>query len=204
MKLREKLGFKIAAVVLSYVMVVCLVISCVSTGVMGYYKFYFSSEETVKDEILTDMAEGEAYYIETLMWQGVNLEKYYKDKNVYYRLTDLSIGVVEETNYNGEDYLVTGSSEYIEYEEYYYEDEYGNQHWRQREIGRTKIEVFVAENMTKNDMFSVMLKIIEVGYSLRFVMVFIVLISLALSITLLCYLYCAAGHRSGGVIACNT
>lgn len=203
MKLKEKIGFKIAAVILSYIAVLTLVLSVVATGVMGYYKFYFSSEELIKEEILTDMAESEAYYIETLMWRETNLKTYYRNKNVYYRLTDLSKGVVEDTNYNGEDYFVTGSSEHVEYEEYSFIDEYGNERWSDREIGRTKIEVFVAKNMNKNDLFSVTLKIIEIGYSLRFAMVFIVLISLALSITLLCYLYCAAGHRQGGAIECN-
>ncbi len=203
MKLREKIGFKIAAVIFSYVAVLSLAISLVATGVMGYYKFYFSSEDTVKDEILTDMADGEAYYIESLMWQEVNLAKYYKDKNVFYRLTDMSKGVVYDTNYNDEEYLVTGTSEYVEYEEYSYIDEYGNERWSDREIGRTLIEVFVAKNMTKSDMFSVMLRIIEIGYSLRFAMVFIVLVSLAVSITLLCHLYCAAGHKADGVIECN-
>lgn len=203
MKLKESLGLKIAAVILSYVTVLSLILSLAFTGVMVVYKFYFSSEELVKDEILTDMAEGEAYYIERLITTGTDLTKYYKDKNVFFRLTDADSGKVIETNYSNEPYSVTASSEYCYYEDYYAEDEYGNGYWEQRPVSTTLIEVFVAKNMTKSDMFSVMEKIIEIGYGLRYAMVFIVLISLTLSIVLLCYLYCAAGHRAGGDIKCN-
>ena len=204
MKLKERLGVKIAAVILSYVMVLTLVSSAIFTGVMGYYKFYFSSEESVKEEILTDMAQSEAYYIESLIDMETNLSKYYKDKNVFYRLTDKESGKVQDTNYNGEEYFVTASSEYYKYREFSVIDENGNEHWESIPISTTTIEVFVAKDMTKNDMFSVMLKIIEIGYSLRFAMVFIVLISAALSITLLCFLFCAAGHKAGGVVECNS
>jgi hypothetical protein len=63
MKLREVLGLKITAVVFSYISVLILVISLLSIGVMGYYKFYFSSEKIVTEEILTDMAQKEANYV---------------------------------------------------------------------------------------------------------------------------------------------
>ena len=125
LKLKERLGVKIAAVIFSYVAVITLILSLVATGVMGYYKFYFSSEELLKDEILTDMAEGEAYYIHRLIDNGTNLTKYYKDKNVYYRLTDVKSGKVYDTNYSNEDYFVSATSEYEFYEEYEYVDENG-------------------------------------------------------------------------------
>ena len=203
MKLKERLGIKITAIILSYLMVFILVASAMFTGVMGYYKFYFSSEKLVREEIFTDMAQSEAYYVESLIVTETNLTKYYKDKNVFYRLTDKESGTVYDTNYNGEEYSVTATSEYYEYREFSVLDENGNEHWESIPISTTIIEVFVAKDMTKNDMFSVMSKIIEIGYSLRYAMVFIVLISAAFSIALLCFLYCAAGHKSGGIVECN-
>lgn len=202
MKLKESLSAKIAAIIFSYVMIIVLAFSLTATVVMGYYKFYFSSEDTVKKEILTDMAKSEAYYIHSLLGKETDLDNYYKDKNVFYRITYLDSGNVV-TNYNNEPYIATESSEYYKYEENYYEDDNGIKRWTQTEINIGTIEVFVAENMDKNDIFSVTGKIIEIGYSLRYAMVFIVLISLALEVFLLCYLFCAAGHNQGGVIRRN-
>ena len=54
---------KFAAFILSYVMIMIFLLTATGTVVMGYYKFYFSNEETVTQEILTDMAESEANYI---------------------------------------------------------------------------------------------------------------------------------------------
>lgn len=202
MKLKENLSAKIAAIIFSYVMIIVLAFSLTATVVMGYYKFYFSSEDTVKKEILTDMAKSEAYYIHSLLGKETDLDNYYKDKNVFYRITYLDSGNVV-TNYNNEPYIATESSEYYKYEENYYEDDNGINRWTETEIHIGTIEVFVAENMDKNDIFSVTSKIIEIGYSLRYAMVFIVLISLALEVFLLCYLFCAAGHNQGGVIRRN-
>lgn len=202
LKLKERLGVKIAAVIFSYICVAVLTVSLISTAVMGYYKFYFSSQELIKEEIFTDMAQSEAYYIHSLMGADIDLTEYYKDKNVFYRLTDKASGTVYDTNYNGEEYMASASDEYNHYFISHLE-EYGEDYTALQEGNVTVIEVFVARDMTKSDMFSVVSKIIETGYSLRFVMVFIVLISAALSITLLCFLYCAAGHRQGGAIECN-
>lgn len=201
-KLKERTGAKITAVILSYVCTALLVLSFISTAVMVHYKFYFSSAEQTKEEIFTDMAQSEAYYIHSLMSAEVDLTEYYKDKNVFYRLTDKASGAVYDTNYNGEDYIASASEEYNHYFISHLE-EYGEDYTAVQEGQITIIEVFVAENMTKSDMFSVMSQIIDIGYSMRYAMVFIVLISAALSITLLSFLYCAAGHKPGGVIECN-
>ena len=201
-KLKERTGAKITAVILSYVCTALLVLSFISTAVMVHYKFYFSSAEQTKEEIFTDMAQSEAYYINSLMSAEVDLTEYYKDKNVFYRLTDKASGAVYDTNYNGEDYIASASEEYNHYFISHLE-EYGEDYTAVQEGQITIIEVFVAENMTKSDMFSVMSQIIDIGYSMRYAMVFIVLISAALSITLLSFLYCAAGHKPGGVIECN-
>ena len=202
MKLRENVAAKITAVILSYVMVVTLIISALFTAVMGYYKFYFSGVDAVKEEILTDMALSEANYVERLMDKGTNLKTYYKDKNVFYKVTYIESGEVF-TNYNNEPYIASGSSSYYRYKEYEFIDENGDYHWDSEEIYVADVEVYVSKEMTKNDIFSVVAKIIEIGYRLRFAMVFIALTSLVLLIVLLSFLYCSAGHTKGGVIKRN-
>ncbi len=210
LKLRESLIAKITAVILAYITVLSLVVSAGLIFVMGYYKFYFSNEETVKKEILTDMARSEIYYMDSLMHRGTDLNGYYADKNVYFVVTNTATGEVFASNYNGEEHLISLSEE-MTYSEWLYYDEkptseiikegakitpYENGY----EIRTTyNIEFFVAKNMSKNDLFSVMAKIIEIGYSLRYAMVFIMLASLILCIAVHCFLYCSAGHKEGTI-----
>ena len=212
MKLRESTTAKIAAIILSYIMALTVVITAAGTYIMGYYKFYFSNPETVIEEVLTDMAQREVHFAaNTLYARGSNLESYYKDKNVFYEvidpktgeITDTNLGVVTDKDFESQKYLTTASTDYYNYEEERRMDEKGDYYWTTKEIHEATINIYIAENMTKNDLFSVTAKIIEIGFKLRFVAVFILLAAIILLITLLCYLFCAAGHRSGGEIKCN-
>ena len=197
------LAVKIAAVILSYTAVLTLVLSVSATVLLGYYKFYFSNEATVKEEILTDMAQSEAYYIQNLIKSGVNLDKYYSDKNVYFEIVERDSGKVTESNFDGQAYSVTASSEYYDYNEYYYADEEGNEYWKTEEKHVATINIYVSEEMTKNDIFSVVSKIIEIGFRLEYAVIFIMFAALILAIVLLCFLYASAGHRSNGKIWLN-
>ena len=76
-KLLGNTGAKIIAVILSFILSLVFVLSAASTVVMGYYKFYFSNVDTVKEEILTDMAQSEASHISARLDEGKNLKKYY-------------------------------------------------------------------------------------------------------------------------------
>lgn len=208
LKLRDSLIAKITAVILAYITVLSVVVSAGLVFVMGYYKFYFSNEETVKKEILTDMAKSEIYYIDSLMHRGTDLNGYYADKNVYFVVTNTITGEVLASNYSGEEYIVSASEEMLFSQWFSYEaDVEFNE--KSDEITyfedgfeiRTSynIELYVAEKMTKNDLFSVTAKIIEIGYNLRCAMVFILLISLILCIAVHCFLYCSAGHKDGEI-----
>ena len=190
---------KIIAVVLSYICICALVFSAGTTAVMGYYKFYFSNAKTVKEEILTDMAYKEANYIDNLIDTEVNLNSYYEDKNVFYVITDVESGKEVNTNYNGESYIASGHSTYYHYNEYEVIDQNGNRYWESKAAPMYDIKIYVAEDMHHNDLFSVAAKIVEIGFSLRYAMIFIALAALIILITLLCFLYCAAGHKDGEV-----
>ena len=202
MKFKENIGVKTTAVIFSYITLLVLAISAALILVMGYYKFYFSNADVLKEEILSDMAQSEAYHISNLLDGGVNLEKYYKDKNVFYEIKYIGSEKVD-TNYSGESYIATAQAEYYEYKSYLISEKYGEENYATQEFHIADIEVYIAEDMHKNDLFSVAASLIDVGYKLRFVMVFIALGSLAVFIFLLCFLFAAAGHRSGGEIKCN-
>ena len=79
-KFKENLSAKIASIIFSYIMAVVLVISVIATAVMGFYKFYFSDLDILKEEILTVMAENEANHISNYLDSDSYLQKYYRDK----------------------------------------------------------------------------------------------------------------------------
>lgn len=202
MKFKENLPAKIASVIFSYVMAIILVISVVGIGVMGYFKFYFSNPATLKEEILTDMAQSEAYHIHNLLEWEEDLEDYYKDKNVYYNV--VFYGSKDPiTNYNGEEYIAHATSGHYIYNENVIQEEDGSEYTVYNEVKLGEIEVFIAKDMHKNDLFSVTASLIEIGYRLRYAIVFIALGSLAVFIYLICFLFCAAGHTKSGEVRCN-
>lgn len=198
-KLINSTTAKIIAIIISYIMLCILAFSVCSIGIMGYYKFYFSNEATVKEEILTDMAQKEANYVCHLLNIGKDLEYYYRDKNVFYVVSDYETKVVIYSNYSGQETIAKGTDIYHIYNEWYETDQYGNTVWHDEEKPEYYIELYVAKDMKRNDLFSVTLKIVEIGFKLQYTMIFIALSALAVLITLLCFLYCAAGHKEGEI-----
>jgi hypothetical protein len=155
----------------------------------GAAKFYFSNEKTVREEILTDMAADEAQYAIHLLEKGAKLSSYYQDKNVYYRVTDYKSGEIIDTNYNGEAYLVKSTATDYILNSYLVEEKYGESYYETEEIPYQLIDIYIAENMTKNDRFSVVSKIVGWGFKLQYAIIFIMLGALIGLITLLCFLY---------------
>lgn len=207
MRFKESLAAKISSIIVSYVMVLVLAISVAGTVVMGVYKFYFSEVGALKEEILSDMAKNEAYHIHNLLDWRDDLDDYYRNKNVYYRVTYTNSDKIL-TNYDDEPYIASATTGYYdyEYERNLVKDDYGHEYWQTKEVKEIKladIEVFIAKDLHKNDIFAAVAKIIEIGYDLRYAVVFIALGSLAVFVYLLCFLYCAAGHKQGGEIKCN-
>ncbi len=201
-KLTESTPAKITAVIASYIMVFIFVISALSVFVMGYYKFYFSNEETVKNEIMSDMAMDEAYHLASMLYGDRNLEAYYSDKNIFYEVTDIRTDKITETNYSGQEYMV--SVDYPIYEwidKSRFDSVSGEVIYYSEEEEIYNIKLYVAKNMTKNDLFSVTLKIIEWGFKFEYIVVLLMIISLLFAVFLICYLFCSAGHRYGGIIS---
>ena len=85
-RLTESTPMKIASVIISYILAVIVVLSAFSVGMMVIYKFYFGNLDTIKSEIMTDMAQNEVNFASNEYNWGLNLEKYYSDKNIYYAI----------------------------------------------------------------------------------------------------------------------
>ena len=207
MKFKQNLGIKITAVIFSYVMAFLLFLSVAAIIIMGYFKFYFSTLDIAKEEVLNKMAQREARYIENILdeekeLENSYLEKYYKDKNVYYEITYIEKDAVA-TNYSGQDYIAYTDRDYYTYEDYIVKQDENGTHWNTIEHHTADIKVYIAKDMTKSDIFSVASSLVDSGYRLRYAVIFIAIISLASFVFLICFLYASAGHTSDGKIKCN-
>ena len=203
-KLTESTPMKIASIIISYILAVIVGISAFSTGIMVIYKFYFGNIDSIKSEIMTDMAQNEANFASNDYAWGLNLEKYYSDKNIYYEIFDIRKDTVIETTYNGQEYIANATSSHYSYIEKSRIDEYtGEVVFFEESEHVHDITIYIAKDMQKNDIFSVSLKLIELGFKLKYSIIFILLISAVLLIVFWCYSFCAAGRNSGGIIKCN-
>jgi len=197
-------GIKVAAVIISYVMAVLTVLSSVAVGLMFYYKFYFSNPDTVKEEIMTSMADTEANFaLSNWYWSDIDLDKYYSDKNIYYEIYDVRNDKTY-TNYKNQPVLATGTGEYYDHlQKSRIDPGTGKEYIFHESECVAKAKIYVALNMQKNDMFSVVCKIIEIGFKCRFAIVFILLFALSLLIALWCYLFCVSGRTPQGELRLN-
>lgn len=173
-KCLTSLPLKITAVLLSYLMAIVLILSVAAVAVMGYFNFYFTSRESIQQDLLGDMALSEAHHIAVLYDLERDLDYNYSGSNIYYTI-ETNEGETVLSNYDGEKIVAA--------EQYYGEDYI--------------YTVYVADEMTKTDKFSVIRYFINIGYTLRYAVFFFAIFSLIFFIVILCYLYCSAGHRSG-------
>lgn len=199
--LRERLGFKAFMTIFSYLLALVFAVSAAAAVAMGYYKFYFGSLEAVTADIMTDMAEREAGYIENMLFDSADLEAYYANKNVFYRvkIEKEDNGETVYGNFSGQEYIA--SAEYVSY----YDsdpvliDENGNEYIEYNPIEKHTVTVYVAKNMKHSDIFSVARSVIGTAYKLKYAAVFIMLGSLIAEIAILFWLFCAAGHKNGEI-----
>ncbi len=170
----SSLPLKITAVLLSYVMAIVLILSVAAVALMGYFNFYFTSRESIQQDLLGDMALSEAHHIAVLYDLERDLDYNYSGSNIYYTIESQD-GETLVSNYDGEDIVAA---------EQYYDNDY-------------IYTVYVPDQMTKTDKFSVIRYFINIGYTLRYAVFFFAIFSLVFFIVILCYLYCSAGHKSG-------
>jgi len=189
-------GAKVAAVIISYVLAVITVLSAMAAGTMLYHKFYFSNAKTVKEEIITSMAQDEAQFaLRKWYWSNESLDNYYADKNVYYEIYDVRNDETY-TNFKNQKVMAVGNGEiYDHITKQRLDPATGEEYLYTEAECVAKAKIYVAEEMTKNDMFSVISQIVELGFKLRYAFVFILLASLSLLIALWCYLFCVTGRN---------
>ncbi len=196
---------KITAFMLSLVLTLIFSFSAFTILLMVNYQFYFSDEQTVKSEIMTDMAIKEASYISYRLEYGMNIDDYYKNKNVYYKIVNTADGDILHSNYNGEEFVAYSTIEQFTYRAHLIEDyeKYGEEYVTIGDRRIANITVYIAEDMKYNDIFSLAAKVVHIGFKLQYLMIVFAVISLGSLIALICFLFCAVGHSSDGTIRLN-
>ena len=108
------LPLKITAFLLSYIMVIVLILSVVAVAVMGYFNFYFTSSESIQQDLLGDMALSEARNIAVLYDLERDLDYNYSGSNIYYTIEKQN-GETVTSNFDGQDIVAA---------EQYYDENY--------------------------------------------------------------------------------
>ncbi|MBQ3547880.1 MAG: sensor histidine kinase [Clostridia bacterium] len=170
---------KIAAIILSYIMVLVIVASSAAVMVMGYLDFYTRSSYLVEKEILTEMAVRECYKLSGQFQRAADVQAFREDVgnmawevNYAYTVID-ETGDVLYTNYD--DNTVLTSSTIIE--------------------NGYKFIVQVYDEMPCNDQFATVRSLIKTGHDLRYAFIFFAVSGLVAFIALICFLCCAAGRK---------
>lgn len=214
-KLKGSIAFKVFGVILSYVLILAVLFSGFCTLLMGYYKFHFNDFSAVREEILTDMLQKEAVYMDRIIDDANYLTDYYSDKNIYFVVRDGETGKIFESNYSGEEYLAKIETKLSLYHLYNISelDEVYKKFGEKIRVNEEEeyisvemtlpTEIYVAKNLEKSDIFSLVIKIAELGYKLRYSLIFIAIISIILLIADIVFLFCAQGYQKNGEIKLN-
>ena len=170
---------KIAAIMLSYVMVLVIVLSTAAVMVMGYMEFYTHSSRQMQETILYEMAVGEGYKLSGIYQNsGLNslreeIGDMASESNIAYTVISTETGETIYTNFDGT--------------EIFFE--------HMREENGYKFIVHVYENMGCDDEFAFVRSLVKTGHSLRYAMFVFAFIGFVALISLICFLCCAAGRK---------
>ncbi len=171
---------KIAAIILSYVMVLVIVVSSAAVLVMGYLDFYTRSSYLVEKEILTEMAVKECYKLRGQFQRAADVHAFREEvgdmaseSNIAYTVTDIEKVETLYTNYDTTPTLTSYSV---------VENGY-------------KFTVYVYDEMPCKDQFATVRSLIKTGHDLRYAFIFFAAFGLLAFIVLICFLCCAAGRK---------
>lgn len=211
-KLKSALWAKIVSLVLLYITILLTFVSAISIGFMVYYDFYTRSKDSIYESVMRGAAESELNHAYN-RYLYKNAEYYYRDKNVKLEVVDGS-GEKLFTNYNNEKLIAKVSGDYyIERfadsdgniyteDEVYYQKNNAQQYFAfKNDVEVTRIEkqlikvsVFIPQKMEFTDRFFVLYNLTKTGYSMRYVMPFLLIISIGLTIFLTVFCFSAAGY----------
>lgn len=208
-KLTENFGVKITAIFLSFIAFAAVCVSAATVIFLLESDGYTKTRDEIKTDIMENrIGNGHIYNIYGLYNISINykdknnIKEYCDDNRIYYSIEDYKSGEMIESNYTGQSYLVKRSENMKIYEERVSFDEDGNENWYEAETGNINITVYITEGALSGN-GQLLLNVVDTVYTARYAVLVILGVSVVMLIVLLCYLYAAAGHRKGGVVALN-
>ena len=203
-KLTENLGAKIATIFLSFIAFAAVLASVITIIFLLDNDCYTKTRDEVKTDIMENrIGNGHIYNILEIYQNGESVENYCDDQRIYYTIEDYRDGGVLEGNYTGQSFIVQKRQLNLTiYEERAYEDENGDMQWTSIEKSPISITVYIPrEALSGNG--QLLMNVVDTAFTLRYAVLVVLGVSALVLVVLLCYLYAAAGHRKGGVIALN-
>ncbi len=209
-------ALKILAVTLSFIVFFTMIISVVGSAVMLFSDFYTRDFETLEKGIMKNLAREEIYNLISLYDDSnETVEAYYEDKNILYNIKN-EYSDEQISNFEGQDYIVAYStSEFVtryvsgekgdiyydgddvgynyETDQYYF---YATNNVVYRTNQKAEFTIYIPHDMQFTDRFLLVDKLINIGYNNRYTMIFLAIISLAVSIAVYSYLFISVGHRN--------
>ncbi len=203
-KLTENLGAKITAIILSFIAFAAVCVSAAAVIFLLDSDGYTKTRDEIKTDIMENrIGNGHIYNILEVYESGQSVENYCDMQGIYYTIEDYKNGGVIENNYTGQSFLVQKRLlNMAVYEERAYEDENGDMHYTTVERSPVSVTVYIPREALSGR-GQLLLNVVDTAYTVRYAVLVILGVSVVMLIVLLCYLYAAAGHRKGGVVALN-
>ena len=203
-KLTENLGAKITAIILSFIAFAAVCVSATTVIFLLDSDGYTKTRDEIKTDIMENrIGNGHIYNILDVYESGQSVENYCDMQGIYYTIEDYKNGGVIENNYTGQSFLVQKRLlNMAVYEERAYEDENGDMHYTTVERSPVSVTVYIPREALSGR-GQLLLNVVDPASTVRYAVLVILGGSVVMLIVLLCYLYAAAGHRKGGVVALN-
>ena len=202
-KLTHNLAVKTAAV---FLFVICMILFIVGTGSIIYLAdrhFYEGSPESAREEVFKSISRKYAddvfylYYNSHLYEPGFLQEvqeKYSADNTNFFFILEDEKGETLFSNYTGQDTQYSYTF-YFEEGGYWYDNAEGSSVYAEKTS--YKMKCYVNKSLHADDSYSNAESWITFGYSMRYAVIFITILSFMASVILFVFLMCSAGRRRG-------
>ena len=214
---------KTAAAIMSFITALFSIAGVLCAVFMFENSFYARSRHTVKVNLMSEMLRKEAYriadnYIDfNNMKMTEDFDERFSDSNLYYNIkiyppafSEYEYPVLESEDYqliadnlNEDDSLCLETvnytfTKYVNTDGSNYDEKYSDYNETAEYTSVAEVTLAVKKSLPANDKYSLVSKLIDRGYLMRYSIFVIILISIICTVILWIYLLCSAGRCDSG------
>ena len=214
---------KTAAAIMSFITALFSIAGVLCAVFMFENSFYARSRHTVKVNLMSEMLRKEAYriadnYIDfNNMKMTEDFDERFSDSNLYYNIkiyppafSEYEYPVLESADYqliadnlNEDDSLCLETvnytfTKYVNTDGSNYDEKYSDYNETAEYTSVAEVTLAVKKSLPANDKYSLVSKLIDRGYLMRYSIFVIILISIICTVILWIYLLCSAGRCDSG------